>query len=145
MKKRSVIKFLLWTSGIALLLFIVLVVHIYMVTKPVKYDNADLQLARIDFRQELDSAEAATVQHTVKAMPGIVNVFLNRHDRTLVYGYRQGKQTSEEVYNTLMRSGNYKAERFVLSEAQKSSGCPVMQGKGSFLYSINNSLHQLLD
>lgn len=145
MKKRIIIKSLLWTLGISATLFIVLIVHIYMVTKPVKYDNADLQLARIDFRQDLDSAQAVDVQHTVMAMPGIVNVFMNRHDRTLVYGYRQGKQTSEQVYQAVMRSGNYDAERFVLNEQQQSSGCPVMQGKTSFLYSISNGLHELLD
>lgn len=145
MKKRIIIKSLLWTLGISATLFIVLIVHIYMVTKPVKYDNADLQLARIDFRQDLDSAQALDVQHTVMAMPGIVNVFMNRHDRTLVYGYRQGKQTSEQVYQAVMRSGNYDAERFVLNEQQQSSGCPVMQGKASFLYSISNGLHELLD
>ena len=40
--------------GIVLLLFVVLVVHI-ATAKPVVYDNASLQLSRIDFTHPIDS------------------------------------------------------------------------------------------
>lgn len=144
--RKKLIKIGAWTFGVLFALFIVLAVHIYSVTKPVYYDNNDLQLARIDFRQDLDAAEASKVRSFVMAMPGVQNVMFNEHDRTLVYGYTLGQQTSENVFTSLMRSGDYKAVRFIPTEEQMASGCPMGGGnKNSFVYRASATIYHFLN
>jgi hypothetical protein len=135
--KKNITKIIAWALSIAFVLFLVLAVHIYQVTKPVHYDNGDLQLSRIDFKQDIDSAEAIRISHFVAGMPGIQNAMFNLHDRTLVYGYTLGKQNSEQVYNELIRFGQYKALRFVPDQAQLVGGCPLGKDKNSFVYKLS--------
>lgn len=138
--KKKLIKFAAWSVSIIFVLFVVLVVHIYMVTKPVKYDNNDLQLSRIDFKQQVDSAEAIKISHFVAGLPGIQNAMFNLHDQTLVYGYTLGRQNSENVYDQLMAYGHYKAARYAPSAGQLASGCPMGKEKDSFVYRMSASI-----
>jgi hypothetical protein len=136
--RRKRLKRFLWIfASLSLLLFAVLVVHIYSVTKPVKYDNNDLQLSRIDFKEDIDSIEAAKIRSFVASLPGVQNAMFNTQDNILVYGYSLGKQTSTEVYNQLIKFGHYKAEKFVVSAEQLNSGCPMGKNKNSFVYKLS--------
>lgn len=143
--KKKLIKIAAWSFSILFVLFVVLAVHIYSVTKPVHYDNNDLQLARIDFKQDVDSAQAAEIRHFVAGLPGIINVMYNSHDRTLVYGFTQNQQSSENVYNKLMSFGHYNAQRFIPSSAQLASGCPMGKDKNSFVYRMSAGIYHLLN
>jgi hypothetical protein len=143
--KKKIIKIAAWSLSIVFVLFVVLVVHIYQVTKPVHYDNNDIQLSRIDFKQEIDSTQASEIKHFVAGLPGIENVMFNQHDGTLVYGYNQNQQNSENVYNKLMSFGNYKAQRFMPTEAQLASGCPVGKNKNSFVYRTSAAVYNILN
>jgi hypothetical protein len=69
----------------------------------------------------------------------------NQHDGTLVYGYNQNQQNSENVYNKLMSFGNYKAQRFMPTEAQLASGCPVGKNKNSFVYRTSAAVYNILN
>lgn len=146
MNTRKLIKITVWSCSIALVLFIALVVHVYLVTKPVKYDNNDLQLSRIDFKQGLDSAEAVRVRSFVAHLPGVVNAMYNFKDNNLVYGYTLGKQTSENVYNQLIAFG-YEGERYVVTEEMAKGGCPAGMGKNkdSFVYRCSAVLYKMLN
>ncbi len=134
--KKKLVKIIVWSAAVTVLLFVVLVVHIVIVTKPVQYDNNDLQLSRIDFKQPIDSAEAVKIRSFVAHLPGVQNALFNLHDRTLVYGYTLGKQSSANVYERLMNFGHYKAVCFVPNATQLSGGCPVGKDKSAFIYKL---------
>jgi hypothetical protein len=142
MEKRSIKKIVIWSISIFIVLFVVLIIHILMVTKPVVYDNSDLQLSRIDFKQDIDSLEGNKIRHFIATLPGIENSSFNEKDNILVYGFRLGKQNSETVFKKLIEFGNYKAERFVVSEAQMNSGCPMGKDKSTFTYRFSSYIYK---
>ncbi len=141
--KKKVIKIAAWTGSILLLLLVVLVVHIYMVTRPRQYDNNNLQLSRIDFKQPVSADEAAKIRHFVAAMPGVDNAMFNQHDQTLVYGFNTGLQNSANVYKQLMAFGHYSAKAFVPDATQLASGCPMGKGNDGFVYKLSASISRL--
>ena len=112
--------------GIVLLLFIVLVVHI-ATAKPAVYDNANLQISRIDFKQPLDSAMVKDIHRNLKSIDGVKNDHFNAANGVVVYFHDNRVTDSKKVFEQLMAKGNYKAERFTIPENIASKQlCPVM-------------------
>lgn len=128
--------------GIILLLFIVLVVHI-ATAKPVVYDNATIQVSRIDFKEPLDSMKVKEIHRNLKSIPGVKNDKFNMEKRVLVYFHDNRIADSESVFNQLMTKGNYKAERFILPEGTASNKvCPVMN-TDSFSYKFSRGIQRI--
>jgi hypothetical protein len=145
-KKKKWLKYLSVFSLVLIGLFTVLMVHIYMVTKPVNYDNNDLQLSRIDFVEEIDSLKANDIRHFVASLPGVENTMFNFEDNILVYGYLNGKQNSTTVFDQLMKHGSYKAKKFMLSEDLKTQGCPMAgKDRNSMVYRLTGYIYKLLN
>ncbi len=119
-----------WAIGTLALLFAVLVIHIYQVTKN-KAKNSS-QLSRIDFTLKPDSTEAGKVQNFVAALPGVQNTLFNIRDGILVYTYDSEKQSADKVYTQLMRSGKYQAKKYTVSPAELKQGCPAGYSNNSF-------------
>jgi hypothetical protein len=115
-----------------------------MVTKPVNYDNNNLQLSRIDFKEPVDSVEAVKIRHFVVNLPGVENAVFNISDQTLVYGYMTDKQSAGNVFQKLSAFGNYNAERFVPKTAELTSGCPMGKDKDSFIYQLSAQVSKWL-
>jgi len=129
--------------GITALLFVALVVHILLVT-PKNYDNNSLQLSRIDFKEPIDSVKAKHINAQLRSIDGVKNTFFNIEDGTLVYSHDLNKVDAEQAFETLMQKGNYKAERFVVTDAMKNTGCPIMD-RNSFSYRFSNGIHKLFN
>jgi hypothetical protein len=132
MKKRRLLKIVIWTTSILAIFIAVLVIHIYLATQKTDYPNKTLQLSRIDFKQPLNAAESAKIQAFVQQQPGVNHTMLNTDTGILIYTYANDQQTSLNVYNKLMGSGDYKAERFIARASDAASGCPIMTDKNSF-------------
>lgn len=131
MKRKNFIKISIGIFSILLLLFSVLVIHIYMVTRHPNSDKRDRQLSRIDFKVKVDSLEANKIRAFVSRLEGVESTFFNVKDGILIYTYEVGKQNSENVYHKLMQSGNYQAERFIVDKEEAVNGCPVINDKKS--------------
>jgi hypothetical protein len=124
--KISIKKFVLWFSSIVIVLFAVLVFHIYIVTRSKNHGEKQRQLSRIDFKQAIDSAESVRIKRFVAHLEGVSATYFNMKDHILVYTYVVGKQTSEDVFNKLVDFGHYKAERYIVDAATAKTGCPMM-------------------
>lgn len=130
--------------GIVLLLFVVLVVHI-ATAKPVVYDNASLQLSRIDFTQPIDSLTAQQIKRDMKSIPGVKNPSVFPEKKVMVYFHDINVASAEQVYNSLMSKGNYKAKRFIVSKDLASEQvCPVMD-KNSFNYKFSRGIQRIFN
>jgi len=130
--------------GIVGLLFVVLVVHI-ATAKPVVYDNATLQISRIDFEEALDSAKAKEIHRNLKSIPGVKNDRINLEKGVVVYFHDNKVINSEEVFNQLIAKGNYKAKRYVISnEMAQKKACPVMN-EDSFSYKFSRGVQRLFN
>ena len=142
MKKKKLMKLVLWSLSITFVLLIVLIIHLVMVTKPVKFDNNNLQLTRIDFKDPIDSAEAFKIRHYVASLPGVKNSVINVEQKTLVIGFLNDQQTSDNLYKQLIEFGNYNAEKFTPNQSQQNSGCPVGMGNNSIIYRISSRINK---
>lgn len=128
--------------GVVLLLVLVLIVHI-ATAKPVVYDNATIQVSRIDFKEPLDSMKVKEIHRNLKSIPGVKNDKFNIEKRVLVYFHDNRISDSKSVFNQLMAKGNYKAERFILPEGIASNKvCPVMN-TDSFSYKFSRGIQRI--
>lgn len=138
MKKGKYFKLFVWSGTIILVLSAVLVIHIYLVTRINKnQDERVRQLSRIDFKQNIEAEEANKIRAFVNGLDGVENSYFNLDNDVLVYSYLVGKQNSFNVYNKLIAFGNYKANRYVVSETTAKSGCPIGTDKTSISYKLS--------
>ena len=130
--------------GIFLILFIVLVVHIATV-KPTVYDNATMQISKIDFNEPIDSLMASRITADMKAIAGVKNPLVVADKKTVVYFHDMNIANSEKVYNEFMKKGNYKAKRFIVSqELDSKEVCPVMD-ENSFNYKFSRGIQRIFN
>jgi hypothetical protein len=130
--------------GVFLLLFVVLVVHIATI-KPTVYDNASLQLSRIDFKEPIDSTMAKQINRDMKTIAGVKNPSVFPDKKVVVYYFDNKVNTSEKVYDQLMSKGNYKAIRYVVPAAIASNEvCPVMD-KDSFSFKFSRGIQRIFN
>lgn len=141
---KKVKRILVLSVSIFTLLFLVLVVHIAIVTKNIHYDNASLQLGRIDFKEPIDSAKAKDINHKIRSIAGVGNTHFNIKDGILIYSVNLNKNSNESVYKQLMAQVPYKAEKYVVTEAMSTKGCPVMD-KSSFAYQFSNTISNIIN
>ncbi len=140
---KKLFLFAKWSLSIAALFFIVLGIHIYMVTSQYKKTELHQQLSRIDFKQPVDSSEAIKIQGFVSSLEGVHKTYFNYKDAILVYLFDIDKQTSQKVFDRLVAFGNYKAERYIVDAGTMSSGCPVMVKQSGFYKNVTNFYKKL--
>jgi hypothetical protein len=136
--KRSV----LTIAGIFILLAGVLAWHIYKVSNRSKGGVEGWQMARIDFRQSLDSSQIQTIRNTLHSFEGIHHSIMNMPEGILVYAFDPAVQTASEVHAQLVKSTGYTAEKFVVDAADMAGACPIVD-KNSISYRISSGFQKL--
>jgi len=127
-----------------LILFTVLVVHI-ATAKPVQYDNATMQISRIDFKEPIDSIKAKEIHRNMKSIAGVKNPKFFPEKNVLVYYHDIKLTNSQQVFDQLMAKGNYKAERLVIPASIASKQvCPVMD-ESSFKYKFSRGIKRIFN
>lgn len=124
--------------------FVVLVIHVVMVSKSIKYDNVSLQLARIDFKQPIDSSQAREINTKIRKIDGVGNTHFNVQDGILIYSVDNKKNSDEAVYQKLVAQVPYKAERFLVTQEMSAKGCPAMD-KSTFAYQFSNTVNKIFN
>lgn len=137
-------RILLGLLAFFLLSFVVLVIHVVMVSKSTKYDNPSLQLARIDFKQPIDSSQAREINSKIRKIDGVGNTHFNVKDGILIYSVDNNKNSDEAVYEKLVAEVPYKAERFVVTQEMAAKGCPAMD-KSSIAYQFSNTVNKIFN
>lgn len=134
---------LLSVFGIIVLFFAILVIHI-ATAKPVVYDNATVQVSRIDFDKPFDSLSAIDITKKIKNIQGVKSEIIIKRN-VVVYFHDNKIADSKKVYNQLMAMGNYKAKRFLIpSTLASKSVCPVMN-KNSFNYKFSQAIQRIFN
>jgi hypothetical protein len=141
-KKLKIIALSLF--GTTLLLVIVLVVHI-ATAKPISYDNATMQISRIDFQEPLDSIKIKEIHRNLKSIPGFINDSYNLKNNVVVFFHDNKIADSKKIYEELMKKGNYKATRYILpAHLENKTACPVIQ-EGSFSYHFSKGVQRIFN
>lgn len=114
--------------GFFLLMFVILVYHI-ATAKPV--ENATIQVSRIDFDKPFDSIAALDIKEKLHRIPGVKSDIIIKRN-VVVYFHDNQIADSKKVYDQLMTTGNYKAQRFLLpTNLANKQVCPVMKKDGA--------------
>ncbi|HEY0978441.1 MAG TPA: hypothetical protein VGE21_13290 [Flavobacteriales bacterium] len=120
-------KTLLISLSVVAALFVVLVVHIALVTGKPKDHKADLQLARIDLQEPVDSAQASLLKSEVLSLPGVDHCYLNMDAGTLVYSYARAQQNRTAVLEHVIAVSPVPVTAFEVSVADAAGSCPVIR------------------
>jgi copper chaperone CopZ len=130
--------------GTTLLLLIILVVHI-ATAKPIKYDNATMQISRIDFQEPLDSLKIKEIHRNLKSIPGFISDSYNIKNNVVVFFHDNKIADSKKIVDQLIQKGNYKATRYVLPKGMEAKQvCPVIE-QGSFSYHFSKGIQRIFN
>jgi hypothetical protein len=126
-------------SGIFIgLCVVVLAIHIYVVTRPRPLDPHALIMARIDFKQDIDQNDANAITSWLYGQKGVDHVLCNPQNHLVVFTFFPGKTSGDLIVQNFKSSLHYKAERFMPTEAEMQSGCPVGSTSGLYNYIKNH-------
>lgn len=132
MKKKRVIQFAAGISGLVVILFVTLVVHVGMVSVVKKNDKRIRQLSRIDFMQDIHAEQASDIRSYVSSLNGVCGVNYNEQSKILTYMYDPAILNASDVYTKLVAHGNYKAKKYTVTADDLTKGCPAFAEKGGF-------------
>lgn len=130
--KRSLIGLL----SISLILFTVLVIHIYQVTKPSPNPTMAWTLERIDVAQE-DIPNLTLAAKTIRNQEGVRTCKVNREQGTMVFAYDTGSGFEPNKVVEAISDITPTASLFTPSEEDLATSCPVMDQE-SLSYRFGN-------
>jgi hypothetical protein len=136
MMNKTFKKILVWTASITLLLVVVLCVHIYIVTRPKLIDPYIKAMARIDFKQDLTGNDSVLITTWLYQQKGIDHVLCNPTNDIVVFTFFPAQTTANKIVGDFKSSHNYKAERYVPTQAEMASGCPMSSSTSYKFYSF---------
>ncbi|HEX4888351.1 MAG TPA: hypothetical protein VFV37_09935 [Luteibaculaceae bacterium] len=130
MKRKLILRLLLATLAIVIVLFTVLVVHIWPKIGPTDQGHLNWQLARVDFISEIQGADMDLLKQVVGQVPGVTRVHVDTTHNTLVYAYQPGAVNQQMVAERINQKTTLKARPFVLDKAALETGCPAINRNG---------------
>lgn len=133
MKINKYIKKGLWIAmGITILFSAILLFHI-ITAKPAVYDTPNLQVSRIDFKADIDSAQARQICTDLRSIKGLTSDSIIIKRNVVVYFHNNKITSSKKVYAQLMSKGHYQAQPYMLPENLASKEvCPMDQNSLSY-------------
>ena len=130
--------------AVFMVLSLVLIIHI-ATAKPVEYDNATLQISRIDFKEPIDSVMAKQINRDLKSIPGVKNPSVFPEKKVVVYYHDMKIANSEQVFNQLMAKGSYNAQRYIVpANIASNKVCPVMD-EDSFSFKFSRGIQRIFN
>lgn len=141
MKFSKIKKVLLYTLSIFSILVAVLIIHIYWVTRPKAPDSNTIAMARLDFKEPIKANDCQQITTWLYQQKGIDHVLINQTTQIAIFTYYPIKTKADVVVSNFKKSFSFKAARFVPTEAQMKSGCPI--NANSPTYIVSKYLNQL--
>lgn len=112
--------------------------YFYLIPAAPLTPTEQMQLSRIDFKQELSAEQGDSLRAFVATLPSVKSSYFNDADNILVYTYTVGAQNSKAVFEAIQSVFNYQGERYLVSTEQAKSGCPISQDRRDFSYRFVN-------
>jgi hypothetical protein len=131
--KKILKRVILYSLGVFVLLVAILALHIYYYYRPAP-DATTKVMARIDIKQPIDQNDANQIAVFLYHQKGIDHVLVNPKSSIVIFTFFPLKTTGNQVVSAFKSHFNYKADRFVPTQASLNSSCPV--AASSFTYKI---------
>jgi len=132
MKKKAG-KMMSWSLGGITFLLLVLVIHIYTVTRP-RIDEHTRVMARIDIKQAVSQEQSDQITAWLYKQKGIDHVLINPKTSIAIFTFFPVKTNANLILKEFKEHFKIKAERFIPDKKQLASGCPI--ASTSYTYKI---------
>lgn len=142
MKTKTIKKIALWSLGTLGFLVLVLAAHIYWVYRPKAPDAYTRVMARIDIKQPINQDQANQINTWMYHQKGIDHVLVNPQNRIVIFTFFPIKTSGNEVVKNFKSAFHLNAERFIPTEADLASSCPV--AGASFAYKVYKFIDHIL-
>ncbi len=139
--KKTIKKILIYSLSIFVFLVAVLAVHIYYVYRPAPDANTRV-MARIDIKQQISQSDADKISAWMFHQKGIDHVMVNPQTNIVVFTFFPVKTTGDKIANDFKANFNLKAERFVPTQLDLKSSCPV--AASSYTYKVYKLISQII-
>ncbi len=103
---------------------VVLIVHIYMVSRPPHIDANTRVMARIDVRQDMNAQDAQKISDWLYRQKGVDHVLVNPASHIAVFTFAPMLNSADKIVQDFKADLPYKAERFLPPSRGKGS-CPA--------------------
>lgn len=144
MKINKIVKKGLWAVLITGILFFAILVFHIITAKPTVYESPNLQVSRIDFKENIDSAYAKKICADLRSIKGLTTDSIIVKRNVVVYFHNNKITNSKKVYDELMSKGNYDAQRYILpASLANKEVCPVDQN--SYSYKLSKKINQFFN
>jgi hypothetical protein len=144
MRINKTIKKVLWAATITFALFFAILVFHIITAKPAVYESPNLQVSRIDFKENIDSSAAKKICADLRSIKGLTSDSIIVKRNVVVYFHNNKITDSKKVYDELMSKGNYDAERYILpANLASKEVCPVDQN--SFSYKMSQKINRFFN
>lgn len=134
MKTTTVKRTLIGCTALFILLSMVLFVHIYMVTRPKVADEHTKAMARIDIRNKISPAEAATIAAWLNKQKGIDHVMCNASSQLVVFTFFPSKLNADQLTENFKTQFRLNAARYKPTEEDLLKGCPISNKTSNKVY-----------
>ena len=139
--KKTWKNFALGALSVFGLLVIVLVAHIYIVTRQKPIDANTRAMARIDILQSITQADADTITGWLYRQKGVDHVLVNPQSNIAVFTFFPARTTANQIAGDFKVQLPYKAGRFLPHGDALKSGCPVASSSTTYkIYSWFKSI-----
>ena len=135
MNTKKIKEILIGTISVMGLLIAILAIHIYLVTRPKAPDAYTIAMARIDLKQNIDEQDNKKISDWLSQQDGIDHVLVNTKTQIAVFTFYPAKTSADKIVSNFKRSLTYKADRFIPTEAQLKSGCPINSNSPGYIVS----------
>ena len=144
MKINKTIKRAFLAILILMVLFIGILVFHIITAKPAVYESPNLQVSRIDFKKNIDSAQAKQICADLRTIKGLTSDSIIVKRNVVVYFHNNKITNSKKVFDELMSIRPYDAQRYILpANLANKKVCPIDQN--SFSYKMAKSLNQIFN
>ncbi|MCI9844481.1 hypothetical protein [Flavobacterium pectinovorum] len=144
MKINKTIKKGLWAVLITVVLFFGILIFHIITAKPAIYETPNLQVSRIDFKENIDSASGKKICADLRSIKGLTSDSIIVKRNVVVYFHNNKITNSKKVFNELMSKGQYDAQRYILpANLASKEVCPVDQN--SFSYKLSQKINRFFN
>ena len=142
MQKRKWKKIAFWTATVFAGLVVILMVHIWWVTRP-RIDATTRVLARIDLHQKVDSSDAGKIKDWLYQQKGVKYVLVNPKAQIAVFSFAPAENDGNRIVKDFKAQAGYPAAaRYLPAVDPNASGCPV--ATTSFTYKAYAFMKRIL-
>ena len=134
--KKKIWKTVIISFSVAVILFVVLCIHIYVMMKPKPADASTIAMARIDLHQNINKQDGDKIAAWLYNQKGVQHVLCNPQTKKVVFSFYPAQVSADNLTAALSSSLHYNAVRYKPSEKDLIKSCPAMSS--SFSYSIYN-------